>query len=168
MEVAEASLTGFFKTVLIIIGAFVLLRFLGQLAIAKRNMDAEKEAAQREKDLLRERNRKMKDFGKVSIQKSELTPKSLHTAGDISSAAFFMAAALIRTLLPQADPAWTGLASLGKRLMTATLFLVGAGLTVEDLRKAGGRPLLCAILLWIIMTTVSLTLIKGNFIALAV
>lgn len=71
MEVAEASLTGFFKTVLIIIGAFVLLRFLGQLAIAKRNMDAEKEAAQREKDLLRERNRKMKDVGKVSIQKSK-------------------------------------------------------------------------------------------------
>jgi len=70
MEVAEASFTGFFKTVLIIIGAFVLLRFLGQLAIAKRNMEAEKEAAQREKDLLRERNRKMKDFGKVTIQKS--------------------------------------------------------------------------------------------------
>ncbi|MFY7989936.1 MAG: hypothetical protein ACOVO3_04335 [Fluviicola sp.] len=71
MEVAEASFTGFFKTVLIIIGAFVLLRFLGQLAIAKRNMEAEKEAAQREKDLLRERNRKMKDFGKVTIQKSK-------------------------------------------------------------------------------------------------
>lgn len=70
MVVAEASFTGFFKTVLIIIGAFVLLRFLGQLAIAKRNMEAEKEAAQREKDLLRERNRKMKDFGKVTIQKS--------------------------------------------------------------------------------------------------
>jgi hypothetical protein len=71
MEVAEASFTGFLKTVLIIIGAFVLLRFLGQLAIAKRNMEAEKEAAQREKDLLRERNRKMKDFGKVTIQKSK-------------------------------------------------------------------------------------------------
>lgn len=71
MEVAEASFTGFFKTVLIIIGAFVLLRFLGQLAIAKRNMEAEKEAVQREKDLLRERNRKMKDFGKVTIQKSK-------------------------------------------------------------------------------------------------
>jgi hypothetical protein len=71
MEIAEASFTGFFKTVLIIIGAFVLLRFLGQLAIAKRNMEAEKESAQREKDLLRERNRKMKDFGKVTIQKSK-------------------------------------------------------------------------------------------------
>lgn len=71
MEVAEASFTGFFKTVLIIIGAFVLLRFLGQLAIAKRNMEAEKEAVQREKDILRERNRKMKDFGKVTIQKSK-------------------------------------------------------------------------------------------------
>nr|WP_321501024.1 putative sulfate exporter family transporter [uncultured Dethiosulfovibrio sp.] len=80
----------------------------------------------------------------------------------------FMAAALIRSLIPQADPAWTGLASLGKRLMTATLFLVGAGLTMEDLRKAGGRPLLCAILLWITVTTLSLILIKGNFISLTV
>lgn len=32
---------------------------------------------------------------KVSIEKSELTPKPIHIAGDISSAAFFMAAALI-------------------------------------------------------------------------
>lgn len=40
------------------------------------------------------------DGTKVSIQKSELTPKSLHIAGDISSAAFFMAAALI---VPDSD-----------------------------------------------------------------
>lgn len=32
---------------------------------------------------------------KVSIEKSELTPKPIHIAGDISSAAFFIAAALI-------------------------------------------------------------------------
>lgn len=37
---------------------------------------------------------------KVSIQKSELTPKPLHIAGDISSAAFFIAAALI---VPNSD-----------------------------------------------------------------
>ena len=37
---------------------------------------------------------------KVSIEKSELTPKPLHIAGDISSAAFFIAAALI---VPNSD-----------------------------------------------------------------
>lgn len=37
---------------------------------------------------------------KVSIEKSKLTPKPLHIAGDISSAAFFMAAALI---VPDSD-----------------------------------------------------------------
>jgi 3-phosphoshikimate 1-carboxyvinyltransferase len=37
---------------------------------------------------------------KVSIQKSELTPRPIHIAGDISSAAFFMAAALI---VPNSD-----------------------------------------------------------------
>jgi len=79
----------------------------------------------------------------------------------------FLAAALIRTLLPQADPAWTTLASVGKRLMTATLFLVGAGLTLEDLRKAGGRPLICALSLWMLVASISLGLIKSGLVELS-
>ncbi len=72
----------------------------------------------------------------------------------------FLAAALLRSLFPQIDPAWDWLASAGKRLMTATLFLIGAGLTLEDLKKAGGRPLSCALALWITVGAVSLSVIK--------
>ena len=71
--IAEASLIGLFKTALLIIGAFVLLRFLGQLMIAKRNIEEERADLKREKDFLRERNQKMKTFGKVSVQKE--TPR---------------------------------------------------------------------------------------------
>ncbi len=67
--IAEASIGGLFKTILIIIGVFVLLRFLGQVMIAKRNLDEERADLKREKDFTRERNRKMKTFGKVSVSK---------------------------------------------------------------------------------------------------
>jgi len=67
--IAEASLAGLFKTILIIIGVFVLLRFLGQLMIAKRNLDDERADLKREKDFAKERNQKMKSFGKVRVSK---------------------------------------------------------------------------------------------------
>lgn len=72
----------------------------------------------------------------------------------------FLAAALTRSFFPGADALWGRLALVGKRLMTGTLFLVGAGLTLDDLRKAGGRPLVTAFVLWILVAGTSLALIK--------
>lgn len=71
IEVVQASFTGFIKTVLLLIGAFVLLRFLGQLAIAKRNMEQERESLKKEKDYLKEKNEKLKNFGKVKVNKEK-------------------------------------------------------------------------------------------------
>lgn len=65
--IAEASIVGIFKTVLLILGAFVLLRFLGQLMIAKRNMEEERMLNKKHRDVEAERNQKLKDFGKTSI-----------------------------------------------------------------------------------------------------
>lgn len=65
--VAEASLTGFFKTILILIGVLVVLRFLGRLMIAKNNLEKEREMLQRERDFQRERKDKLRNFGKVSV-----------------------------------------------------------------------------------------------------
>lgn len=69
--IAEASISGLFKTILIIIGALVLLRFLGRVMIAKRSLDQERAELAREKEFVRERNQKLKDFGKVSVTKSK-------------------------------------------------------------------------------------------------
>lgn len=59
-----------FKTILIIIGAFVALRFIGQMMIAKRNLDEQKEMDEKEKKFQRERKEKLRDFGKVTVSRS--------------------------------------------------------------------------------------------------
>ncbi len=67
ITILEASVPGLFKTILIIIGALVLLRFLGRVMIAKRNLDQERADLAREKEFVRERNHKIKNFGKVTV-----------------------------------------------------------------------------------------------------
>ncbi len=68
--IVEASISGLFKTILILIGSLVLLRFLGRVMIAKRNLDQERADLAREKAFVKERNEKLKNFGKVSVSKS--------------------------------------------------------------------------------------------------
>lgn len=67
MVVVEASVSGFFRTILIIIGAIVAVRFLGQLMIAKRNMEEERSMNERQRKFEQERSEKLKKFGKISI-----------------------------------------------------------------------------------------------------
>ena len=68
----------------------------------------------------------------------------------------FLAAALLRSLLPEALPLWDALNALGKRSMSGALFLVGAGLSVRELGRIGPRPLLKAAFLWLTVSAVSL------------
>ena len=50
-----------------ILGAFVLLRFLGQLMMAKRNMEEERKINERQRAFDKERSQKLRNFGKVNI-----------------------------------------------------------------------------------------------------
>ena len=70
MNLAEAGVVNLFKTILLLIGGFVLLRFIGQLMRAKSDLAHEKKLVSEEKELLKERNQKLKNFGKVSITKN--------------------------------------------------------------------------------------------------
>lgn len=63
----ESSITGLFKTLLIIIGALVLLRFLGQLMNAKRNMEEERALNEQQRKANKERDQKMRNFGKTNV-----------------------------------------------------------------------------------------------------
>ncbi len=72
----------------------------------------------------------------------------------------FLLASLTRSLVPDLTPLWGALALTGKRLMVATLFLVGAALTRKDLGDVGGRPLLEALALWVLVSVASLAAIK--------
>lgn len=61
------SVTGVFKMILMIIGGLVLLRFIGQLMIAKRNMDEERKLNQKDRQFHTDKNEKLKTFGKTKI-----------------------------------------------------------------------------------------------------
>ena len=76
----------------------------------------------------------------------------------------FCIAALLNTLLPAFNPAFTALSRLGKIGLTVTLFLIGTGLNKETLKRVGVRPLLQGVTLWIIVGTATLTLILANWI----
>jgi uncharacterized integral membrane protein (TIGR00698 family) len=68
----------------------------------------------------------------------------------------FIATALIHSLLPCLNNIWSMAAFGAKRVLVVTLFLIGAGLTKEVLRKVGMQPLFQAIFLWIIVSSATL------------
>ncbi len=65
-----ASVTGLFRTILIIIGVFVLLRFLGQLMNAKRNMEEERALNERQRRQEEEKRQTSQNLGKTRILKN--------------------------------------------------------------------------------------------------
>ncbi len=67
MVVAESSITGAFRMILMIVGALVLLRFVGQLMQAKRNMAEEEAMNRRQKAFDAEAKRKKKHLGRTQI-----------------------------------------------------------------------------------------------------
>jgi uncharacterized membrane protein YadS len=70
----------------------------------------------------------------------------------------FLGATLIRTYAPSAilPSIFDSLVNLAKAGMTVTLFLIGASLSRKTLRAVGVRPLLQGVLLWIVISVVSL------------
>lgn len=79
---------------------------------------------------------------------------------------FFCLAAVANTYLPVFHPAYTELKHLGIIGLTVTLFLIGTGLSKETLREVGVRPLVQGILLWLVVATGSLALIRAGWIRL--
>ncbi|MGD9667345.1 MAG: YeiH family protein [Synergistaceae bacterium] len=74
----------------------------------------------------------------------------------------FLAAAAARSLFPALETVWDLGSLAGKHLMTGTLFLIGAGLSRDKLKKIGFKPLFMAVTLWLIISILSLTaVIKG-------
>ena len=102
-----------------------------------------------------------------------IVPLSLVTAITLKSKArirwpwfilVFCLAALLNTLLPEFDRTFGALNHLGKIGLTVTLFLIGTGLNRQTLKRVGLRPLLQALVLWIIVGAGALALIQFNWI----
>ncbi len=71
---------------------------------------------------------------------------------------FFLLATILRTYAPENFPAiiFEWLVKLAKIGLTVTLFLIGASLSREVLQKVGIRPLFQGVILWIVISVISL------------
>ena len=80
----------------------------------------------------------------------------------------FCVAAVFNTYLhlPILANAYTSFFQLGRLGLTATLFLIGSGISKQTLRQVGWRPMGLGILLWIIMGALSLYGVVMGWIAL--
>jgi uncharacterized integral membrane protein (TIGR00698 family) len=73
--------------------------------------------------------------------------------------ALFCLAAVSNTYLPGGHVGYRGLAKLARLGLTATLYLIGTGLSLATLKQVGHRPLIQGVLLWLMISVVSLGLI---------
>jgi uncharacterized integral membrane protein (TIGR00698 family) len=79
---------------------------------------------------------------------------------------FFLLAAIANTYLPGQQTAAKTFFTLGRFGLTATLFLIGTGISRATLKEVGWRPLLQGVLLWLGVGLTSLSFIRMGFITL--
>jgi uncharacterized integral membrane protein (TIGR00698 family) len=77
---------------------------------------------------------------------------------------FFCLAAVINTYVPAFGNFDRWAFSAGRLGLTATLFLIGTGISLATVKSVGWRPLLQGVLLWIMVATVTLYLIRMQII----
>jgi uncharacterized membrane protein YadS len=80
--------------------------------------------------------------------------------------ALFCLAAVCNTYLPAGASAYGPLTKLAKIGLTATLYLIGSGISIATLKEVGHRPLVQGIALWLLVSIASLWLIRVGWIAL--
>ena len=80
--------------------------------------------------------------------------------------ALFCLAAVCNTYLPAGAAAYSLLSRIAKIGLTATLYLIGTGISLATLKKVGHRPLLQGVILWLLISAGSLWLIRVGWIAL--
>ncbi|HET8725305.1 MAG TPA: putative sulfate exporter family transporter [Anaeromyxobacteraceae bacterium] len=72
----------------------------------------------------------------------------------------FLAMAAVVTWVPALQPAGRVVAAVARQALVLTLFLVGAGLSRDALRRVGVRPFLLGSLLWVIVAVVMLAAVR--------
>jgi uncharacterized integral membrane protein (TIGR00698 family) len=78
---------------------------------------------------------------------------------------FFLLAAVINTYVSAFSRVTPSLFTLGRLGLTATLFLIGSGISRSTLKEVGWRPLLQGVLLWLAVGLTSLYFIRTGFIS---
>lgn len=86
----------------------------------------------------------------------------LYRKGKVSIPYFiflYVVAMIINTFIPAVQIVSPAIVMIAKRGLTLTLFLIGAGLSKEALKKIGVKPLLQGIILWAFISILSLLVI---------
>jgi uncharacterized integral membrane protein (TIGR00698 family) len=65
---------------------------------------------------------------------------------------FFILAIILNSYLPIPEFLTTGITSVSKSLLVLTLFLIGAGLSVEKIKSAGWKPMILGVSLWVFIS----------------
>jgi len=78
--------------------------------------------------------------------------------------ALFCLATVCSTYVGPGAPVYSVLTKIAKVGLTATLFLIGSGISTETLKKVGPRPLLQGVALWVLVSIGSLWLIRRGWI----
>ena len=78
----------------------------------------------------------------------------------------FCVAAVCKSYVTFGAPVYSLAVKVAKLGLTATLFLIGSGISLATIKQVGHRPLLQGILLWLIVSVGSLWLIRMGWIAL--
>ena len=81
---------------------------------------------------------------------------------------FFCLAAVCNTYLPAGAATYSVLSRMAKIGLTATLYLIGTGISLTTLKKVGHRPLLQGVILWLLISAGSLWLIRVGWIAVKI
>ena len=76
----------------------------------------------------------------------------------------FIAISAVFTFAPSLQPLAKPVAFVSRGLLTVTLFLIGTGLSRGVLRTVGTRPLVLAVLLWIVIGSATLGAIMTGLI----
>ena len=79
---------------------------------------------------------------------------------------FFCLAAVLNTYVSAIQHGSHALFVLGRLGLTATLFLIGTGISRATIKEVGWRPLLQGVLLWAVVGLTSLYFIRIGWIAL--
>lgn len=73
---------------------------------------------------------------------------------------WFVAALSLNSFLALPGALTSSVTGFSKSLLVFTLFLIGAGLSIEKMKSAGWKPMILGISLWIIISALSLVVIK--------
>ncbi|HEX6914652.1 MAG TPA: putative sulfate exporter family transporter [Chitinophagaceae bacterium] len=76
---------------------------------------------------------------------------------------WFLLAIVVNSYVPQLSGITPHIVSAARKGLVLTLFLIGAGLSLKQIREVGWKPLLLGIILWFVISLVSLAVIRNVF-----